>query len=53
MKIAIIVSTPMTIRVFLKDQILHLSQEYDVTVVANLPSPTDLLLSESNITLFI
>ncbi len=34
-RVAIVVSTPMTIEVFLRDQISALSERYDVTVIAN------------------
>ena len=36
MKIAIVVSSPMTIEVFLRDQVRRLSDEYEVTLIANL-----------------
>ena len=39
-KVAIIVSTPMTVRVFLLDQIRELSKIYDVTVIANMIEPS-------------
>jgi len=51
-KVAIVVSTPMTILAFLQDQIRHLSQEYDVAVIANLPSSAPMVLPGSNITLY-
>ncbi|MDJ0741235.1 MAG: glycosyltransferase family 4 protein [Gammaproteobacteria bacterium] len=35
MKIAVVVSSPMTVRVFLRDQIAALATNYEVTVVAN------------------
>ncbi len=38
-RIAIVVSTPMTVEVFLRDQIIALSNDYDVTVIANASGP--------------
>lgn len=40
-KIAIVVSTPMTVRVFLLHQIKALAQIYDVTILANLDGQTN------------
>jgi len=51
MKIAVVVSSPMTIQAFLHDQIMHLSRSYDVTVVTNIGDPSELMLSGEHITL--
>jgi len=51
MKIAVVVSSPMTIQAFLHDQILHLSRSHNVTVVTNIDDPSELMLSEENVTL--
>ena len=42
MKIALVVSSPMTIEVFLQDQIHRLSEEHDVTIIANTTLPSGL-----------
>jgi len=49
MKIAIIVSSPMTLKAFLRDQIIHLSDSHHLTIVANTKDPTELMISADNI----
>ena len=41
-RIAVVVSSPMTARVFLRDQIRALSEKYEVTVFANMCDPQEL-----------
>lgn len=50
-KIAIVVSTPMTAKVFLADQIKSLSDDNDVTVVANFAGNEEFIQSFDGITL--
>ncbi len=49
MKLAIIVSSPMTIKAFLRDQIIHLSVSHHLTIVANIKDPAELMISGDNI----
>ncbi len=48
MKIAIVVSSPMTIKAFLHDLIIRLSEISEVTVVANISNPKDLVVLENS-----
>ncbi len=51
MKIAVIAASPMTINIFLYDQIIQLSKTYDVTVIANFDESSKHVFSEENINL--
>ncbi len=51
MKIVIVVSSPMTIQAFLYDQIMQLSRNHSVTVIANCIEYSDLKILENNIVL--
>ncbi len=51
MKIAIVTSSPITINVFLRDLILHLSVSHQVTVITNVNSESELILSGDNISI--
>lgn len=41
-RVAVVVSSPMTVEVFLRDQIISLSKRYEITVIANASGPDEL-----------
>ena len=49
MNIAIVVSSPMTIKAFLYDQIKQLSQKHNVTVIANFANSDELKFTSEKI----
>ena len=51
MKIAIVASSPITINVFLRSLILRLAKSHQVTVISNVKSEDELLISGENISI--